>query len=420
MTETNTRRDPNYNESTGARKSINAPANDRTSNFDFGKLLQVSTRSDFYISEVDRKCGKVALLAIAVWLILVAASYIIGYYTDCIETLSGVERKAPLVASMLLGMSIVSSLLPLTYRWKQDGQQVSGVIAAGLIVQAVALITDFTLCTMPVPVFTDPITGARVFALRWSEWTPLAFVMTFMTEACKVDETEIVSNAFDDQNDTFQGMLDAVAATHNNSKSTPKTLSTFLDETKPLHPNSGQHQNYHAADDGKNNHKSCDVDISSAYNLAFCQGASTFCGWLFPHLKQKYLWTFVMVVSCVLFLVIYYRLYKRHQAFKKMKLGSSITEQEMYHWARLSLGLLATCSLLWTCLVVSYFVYSVGPLILTDQSYLKTRGLVMVCECTLDVVFKSIYMMLIVDVHNTIFDPNARAQRRLEELRQVC
>lgn len=306
---------------------------------------------------------------------------------------------------------------------------------------------------MPVPVFTDPITGARVFALRWSEWAPLAFVMTFMTEACKVDETEIDSDAYDDQNDTFQGMLDAVAVTPKNSntnsdnnnttvKSNSKTHYSTLrrkrklslpttstdenvDETKPLHLDSAQHQNYNAPDDGegdvfKDHHEFCDVDISSAYNLAFCQATSTFCGWLFPHLKHIYLWTFVMILSCVLFLVIYYRLYKRHQAFKKMKLGSSITEQEMYHWARLSLGLLATCALLWTCLVVAYFIYSVGPLILTDQSYLKTRGLVMVCECTLDVVFKSIYMMLIVDVHNTIFDPNARAQRRLEELRQVC
>ena len=43
----------------------------------------------------------------------------------------------------------------------------------------------------------------------------------------------------------------------------------------------------------------------------------------------------------------------------------------------------------------------------------------MVSECFIDVLFKSVYLLLIVDVHNTIFDPNARAQRRLEELRQV-
>jgi hypothetical protein len=32
-------------------------------------------------------------------------------------------------------------------------------------------------------VHVDPITGARVFLLRWCEWTPLAGLMTFLAEA---------------------------------------------------------------------------------------------------------------------------------------------------------------------------------------------------------------------------------------------
>jgi hypothetical protein len=39
------------------------------------------------------------------------------------------------------------------------------------------------LAWAPTVVHVDPITGARVFLLRWCEWTPLAGLMTFLAEA---------------------------------------------------------------------------------------------------------------------------------------------------------------------------------------------------------------------------------------------
>lgn len=70
-------------------------------------------------------------------------------------------------------------------------------------------------------------------------------------------------------------------------------------------------------------------------------------------------------------------------------------------------------------LVVAYFVYNIGPLVFPQNNILNTKGLGMLCESIIDVLFKSIYMLVIVEVHDTIFDRGARTERRLEELRKV-
>ena len=62
----------------------------------------------------------------------------------------------------------------------------------------------------------------------------------------------------------------------------------------------------------------------------------------------------------------------------------------------------------------------IGPLLFPDNALLHTKGLNMICECFIDVLFKYIYMILIIDVYNSIFDPSGRAKRRLEELQEVC
>ena len=61
----------------------------------------------------------------------------------------------------------------------------------------------------------------------------------------------------------------------------------------------------------------------------------------------------------------------------------------------------------------------VGPLLFPDNVLLHTKGLNMICECFIDVLFKYIYMILIIDVYNSIFDPSGHAKRRLEELQEV-
>ena len=97
---------------------------------------------------------------------------------------------------------------------------------------------------------------------------------------------------------------------------------------------------------------------------------------------------------------------------------------EAYARGRLSLGLLWTCTVLWTVLVVAYFGYSLAPLLLESaadpNSWFRRDGpLTMTCEATLDVLLKVVYMKIIVDVHDAVFDDAVRAERRLKELREM-
>lgn len=101
-------------------------------------------------------------------------------------------------------------------------------------------------------------------------------------------------------------------------------------------------------------------------------------------------------------------------------MGSSVDEMEIYNRSLLSLKLLGTCTFLWTVLVCTYFFSAVGPTVFpTLEDRIDVSALTMVGECTMDVVAKVLYMFIIVDVHDQVFDQSARAERRLEELRQM-
>lgn len=102
-----------------------------------------------------------------------------------------------------------------------------------------------------------------------------------------------------------------------------------------------------------------------------------------------------------------------------MVCGTSVDEIEIYSRSSLSLKLLCTCTFLWTALVSSYFLSTVGPMVFPTVGWLQDSSLTMVSECFMDVCAKVLYMSVIVDVHDAVFDQGKRAERRLEELRQM-
>ena len=59
----------------------------------------------------------------------------------------------------------------------------TGVMVGSMTVQALAMTSICLMVFLPTPVIIDPVTGIRSHLVRWSEWTPLAFLMTFMTES---------------------------------------------------------------------------------------------------------------------------------------------------------------------------------------------------------------------------------------------
>ena len=359
------------------------------------------------IESVDRVYRKVALRGAALWFLLVCLSFFIGHRTNSLERLTGIEQKAPMIAAMLIGTSVFGTALPLFVRGKM--KNVSGAILCAIVVHCVAFITDVLMSNFPTPVFLDPVSGTRVFLLRWCEWTPLAFIMTFLTEACRNDNngTKVAEQM---RSSRLTSMLGAVHGTDENIESMAIGKDSSTVDSADL--NIGQVEN-------KAKLNTVDETLMPAYFLASCQGLSTFCGWLFPFCPGPISWTVCMVVSCLLYFVMFHRLYYRKKAFESMDEGATIAEQELYHWARLSLGLLKTCTFMWTVLVVAYFIYTCGPMIMPESSLVNSTGFGMICESIIDVLFKSVYMLIIVDVHDTIFDKGARSERRLEELRQV-
>ena len=98
------------------------------------------------------------------------------------------ERSAAFLAFLALLLMIVLQYFPIFLLKKRDGYgRMSGVIFAGLAVVMVACVNNFMLYASPRSVVRlDPVTGGRVHLLRWAEWTPLAFTMTFLVEACDV------------------------------------------------------------------------------------------------------------------------------------------------------------------------------------------------------------------------------------------
>ena len=349
---------------------------------------------DTMLMSIDQCYRKVALYAILIWLLMAAASFYAGSRTGNLERLTGIEQKAPMVAATLLGASVVGSLIPFFMRRK--AKVLSGVMVCATTVQIIALVTDLMLAFFPTPVFLDPVCGTRVYLLRWCEWTPLAFLMTFLAESCRLEEN------------TNTGKLNSFfTAVKQNGTSENNTQSSEGDRMPKK-------------SDVKGSSRQVTKEfLSPAYLLAWCQGLSTSVGILFPFCSGLISWTILLVISCFLYFAMFYRLHYRTISFRRMKKPKSVGEQEMYDWARLSLGLLRVCTALWTALVLAYFVYTIGPVLFPRNKFLNTAGLTMVCESSFDVLFKSIYLLIITDSHDTIFDQSLRVERRLEEMSQV-
>lgn len=331
--------------------------------------------------------------AVAVWVVyptLVALSYRFCP-PDLVHPLVGIEKNAAALAAILLFVSVVSIILPLLYRGRQ--RALSGVVIGALTVQSVAFITDLLMASVAVPVMIDPVFGTRVHLLRWCEWTPLAFLMTFLTEGVGVPD--VLSKRIKDG-----GWKERLGR--------KKKDDDYRDE------DDDKEDGKYEPDMSKSTH------IVAAYTNGLAQGFSTLCGLIFPFCPGLKSWTFFMVVSCLLFFVIFYRLHCKIKSHRRMAMGSSVDEIEIFNRSLLSLKLLGTCTFLWTVLVCTYFFSTIGPTVFPNlEDKVDVSALTMVGECTMDVVAKVLYMFIIVDVHDQVFDQSARAERRLEELRQM-
>ena len=148
-------------------------------------------------------------------------------------------------------------------------------------------------------------------------------------------------------------------------------------------------------------------------------GLSTACGLILPFCKTIYSFGTVLAVSLCLYSSIYIRVYQRRKGFFMAEYGVSVEEREAYDRVRLSLRLLESCAVLWTLLVITRLACFPLFLYASPGSVWSSHALPAIVEAFFEVASKSLYLILIMEVHEMVFDKNSRVLRRLEELRSM-
>jgi signal transduction histidine kinase len=313
--------------------------------------LGVST-NDAEIRRVEALLKRGSLVGFVVWVNLNVLLHALLAPASSYERLQGIERNANVLVMVLLLVTNGSRLIPLLFRGRSRVQ--TGAVIGSCTVQGIAISSVAIMVFFPTPVLVDPITKQRVLLARWAEWIPLAFLMTFLTEALDLAQ---------------QGL--------------------------------------------------------AAEMLAWKHGAaialSTAAGLIFPFCQTLELWMITFIISCVLFMSLYIRLYQRHKRFRNTPRGTSVDEQERYERVRYSLRLLQACGVVWTLLVVAFTVCCFGQTttVVASDHWLKDPALPVIIESIFEVASKIWYLNLLIDANDVIFDESSRAIRRLEELRYL-
>lgn len=149
------------------------------------------------------------------------------------------------------------------------------------------------------------------------------------------------------------------------------------------------------------------------------QSLSCLCGSVLPFCPGLRSWLVTLFVACVTYLVIFLRLLATRADFLATPRGVSFVQLERYDRMRFSYILTAVCTVVWTVLVVLYFLNMAIHLALPPGHALRHESLAMGIDTFYDVLAKGLYMKLIVDVHFVVFDAEGRAQRQLSELRNL-
>ncbi len=346
----------------------------RTSSPEHGIVDPLSVISlDDDVANVDALLFRASTYSIITWIGLIVFAYWITP-PEQIQWLEGTERNAALVELSILSTAVTMKHGPLFWEMNLFGGtapslesrhrrsmigslQISGILAGGLVVQVIAVATMIIMVSFPVPVLIDPILKSRVHLIRWCEWTPLAGLMTLMTECIDAPE---------------------------------------YDGEKLTQP------------------------WKKKITVSALESISTFCGFIFPFCDNLIVWSVTMFISCAFYSTIIFRYFEKRRLFRTAKRGKSVDENELYDRARLSLSLHGMCCVAWTGITLVYFITSAGHFYVPKSwALFHDPAATMIGECFMDLVAKILYMALILEAHVAAFDEAKRANRRLAELRNT-
>lgn len=311
-----------------------------------------------HVNELDSLFPHAAAYSFLLWLLLLAVIYG-GMMTQATKEwiyLQPDEQFAAQLAACCLGLSTLLLLTPNLVN--QRSKPMSGILLAAIVTQLIAFVTNLLLAYAPVPVVTDPFTHAPVYLVRWCEWIPLAGLMTFLSEAIDLPMTSGTATT------TQQGWKWPIL-------------------------------------------------------VALSQSVSCACAIFFPFCTSWITWSAWMVLALVTYACMFPRCWYKYKVLRNTPPGLTMQSLEQYCRLHFAAQLMLVCTVVWTVLVVFYFVNMFVYRSLDETHWLRQKPFAMMVDTFFDVLAKSIYMKLIVNVHDAVFDQEGRAQRQLGELRRL-
>ena len=350
-----------------------------------------TTATPLSVAEIDRMFVPAAWISAVVWFLMVLLSYAAVPRAQWVY-LPQSEQRAAALACYVMCITILLVSMPLLlqsttpFHSRSSRSCWSGIIKAALVVLVVAAMTNALLAFFPTIVLVDPITRARVFVVRWCEWTPLAGLMTFLAESADVSHVH----------------SRIVVATAAVPPADPSNQTTTIRTTKEA------------------SQEPIPTTVRDAIMVSLWQSLSCLCGYIFPFCKGNVLlWSCALVVSVLTYATIFPRLYIRRHNFLKSDPGTTFLQMELYDRIRFAYFLTLTCTIVWTALALMFFA-NIALHHWTDEDHPYRRNSPsMLVDTAFDVLAKALYMKLIVDVHSLVFDAEARAERQLTELRKL-
>jgi len=317
-------------------------------------FLGKATDASSYTLQSVNKILKLSAVAVFITWISLVSLVYIFTPQEYFRPSTTTEKRVLSVAISVLLISIVTKCLPLFLKGWANAS--SGVMVGALTVQVIAILTDLLMLYHPIPVRKDPVTNLNVYMYRWCEFTSLSFMMLMLTEASGTNDV------------------------HSGSKLWPVMKIPVI--------------------------------------MALSQAVSTFCALLFPLCPGRIIWYITMTFSCLLYLLMFPRLYFKRKAFLSSPKGSNVHSRELHDRCRLSYRLMALCTFVFSTLVFFYFAAWAGAALGKGTIY-ANESIGFLFDTLFEALSKVVYLSVIIEVHTKIFDESQRAFRLLEELRQM-
>mmetsp|Transcript_22014 Transcript_22014/g.65190 ORF Transcript_22014/g.65190 Transcript_22014/m.65190 type:complete len:522 (-) Transcript_22014:554-2119(-) len=144
---------------------------------------------------LDRYYRRAVLWTAMFWILLVGLVLYFSPPESFRRQESSTAAGALGTASVVMGASVLTRVLAMMaqsmFASANNGEgsvAISGAALVGFFAQTSSCVMNGAMALYATPSFVDPVTGMRVFLLRWCEWAPLAFVMAFLTASIDAEE----------------------------------------------------------------------------------------------------------------------------------------------------------------------------------------------------------------------------------------